>query len=68
MQTSSVIQTRTAIEADYRRALTISDRRLAALRGTGDDVRNTIAWRDAVYERSMIAFRRSYGRCTKGWH
>ena len=32
----------------------ISDRRLAALRKNGEDVRGTPAWRDALDERSQI--------------
>lgn len=66
MQTSKTNLTCTTIKTDYLRNLAISDRRLAALRATGDDVRNTSAWRDAVYERTQIAFRRS-GRITGRW-
>lgn len=41
-------------KTEYARACDISDRRLAALRANGEDTRNTVAWRDACSERSMI--------------
>jgi hypothetical protein len=38
------------------RARDISDRRIAALRANREDVRNSSAWRDAMYERRQIDF------------
>lgn len=38
------------------KAREISDRRIAVLIANGEDVRNTPAWRDAMYERRMINF------------
>lgn len=35
-------------------AIAISDRRIAALRANGENLRNTPAWRDAMSERRMI--------------
>ncbi len=40
-------------------ALEISDRRIAYLVSKGEDVRGTVAWRDAMAERRMINFRAS---------
>jgi hypothetical protein len=39
---------------EITKALDISDRRLAYLESRGEDKRNTVAWRDAVYERGVI--------------
>jgi hypothetical protein len=41
---------------DALRAREISDRRIAALKANGEDVRNTVAWRDAMHERTAINF------------
>ena len=43
--------------AEALAAREISDRRIAALKANGEDVRNTVAWRDAMSERRMINFR-----------
>jgi hypothetical protein len=47
----------------------ISARRIAALQANGEDVRRTVAWRDAVYERGQIersiAFSRFVAGCSK---
>lgn len=54
---------------DISKARDISDRRMAALRANGEDVRNTIAWRDALDERGQIerahAFRTWKGSVAK---
>jgi hypothetical protein len=46
--------TKTKRQLDTEIAKAISDRRLAVLRAAGEDVRNTVAWRDAVSESRMI--------------
>lgn len=44
----------------------ISDRRIAYLKGRGEDARNTVAWRDAMYERHLVEFgERSSHRSSK---
>jgi hypothetical protein len=43
--------------AESLAARQISDRRIAALKANGEDVRNTVAWRDAMHERRAINFR-----------
>jgi hypothetical protein len=57
-----------ARDASYKRAIEVSDRRCAYLRSLGEDTRNTVAWQDACYERSMLSFRHSLGDSTAGWH
>lgn len=42
--------------AEALKAREISDRRIAALKANGEDVRNTPAWRDAMHERRVINF------------
>ena len=51
--------------AEALAAREISDHRIAALKANGEDVRNTVAWRDAMSERRMINFRTNVRFATK---